>query len=187
MSSLPSLSFGIPLGGVRGELILGAPNEERGKRTFAVPRALGSLQCFLAVLGDGDGLCTHSSPWVPLDDAFFSREYPLPTPQPTTDSDMPPSQSICPSAKVPAPSHWGIIGLGWGGRPFCGRRLGMSVGVGPWLTHILVSSLGCCGSGEPTACSVCLRSSCELLSRVGGGGCSLTCALMEVRGQGEGG
>lgn len=60
------------------------------------------------------------------------------------NSNMPPNTCICPSAKIPATSHWGSCraGPGWGSILWKEIRVSVRGGwgkVGPLLTHILES------------------------------------------------
>ena len=65
-------------------------------------------------------------PQVSVEAAFFSGRYPPAPPK----GSMPPNKCICPSAKIPAASHWGSCRAGPGGGPFPGRRLECPSGVG---------------------------------------------------------
>lgn len=157
LGSLPSLSFGIPLRAGQGGIPFGFPvSGEAGRRASPVPHAPGVSLWFPAGGQGGEWhresrcwACTHSYSLGPSPHCFPSLVSTPPT-HPTANGDMPPNKSICPLAKVPAASPWGIVGLGRVPTILWREIRSVCQGWGPrLLTSLRVLGAADLGSSQP--------------------------------------
>ena len=171
MSLVPcALYFWISLGGGQGRSLFWVPPnqvEGWGRRALPTSCALGILSvasCRGRWWAAQRKLVLGSSPTpvpqVSVEAAFFSGRYPPAPPK----GSMPPNKCICPSAKIPAASHWGSCRAGPGGGPFPGRRLECPSGVGgarrgPCLLILASPWAADLGSPQPRLSQHCLLSS----------------------------